>query len=101
MFVTPHIIESTLDIPMMDEGLLYVLYMYSPAQGMQQRSWLRHYATSRKVTGSSPNEVDFFNLLNPSSHTMALGSTQSASNRNEYQESSWGGKVRLAHRADN
>jgi hypothetical protein len=40
-------------------------------------SWLRHYATSRKVAGSSPNEVDFiFNLPNPSSRTMALGSTQ-------------------------
>jgi hypothetical protein len=24
-----------------------------------QRSWLRHYATSRKVEGSSPDEVDF------------------------------------------
>jgi hypothetical protein len=35
------------------------------------------YATSRKVAGSSPDEVDFFNLLNPSSRTMALGSTQS------------------------
>jgi hypothetical protein len=23
---------------------------------------LRHYATSRKVTGSSPDEVDFFQL---------------------------------------
>jgi hypothetical protein len=32
---------------------------------------------SRKVAGASPNEVDFFfNLLNPSSHTMAQGSTQ-------------------------
>jgi hypothetical protein len=35
-----------------------------------------HYATSRKVAGSSPDEVDFFNLPNPSSRTMALGSTQ-------------------------
>jgi hypothetical protein len=26
--------------------------------------------------GSSPNAVDFLNLPNPSSHTMALGSTQ-------------------------
>jgi hypothetical protein len=33
----------------------------------------------------------FFNLPNPSSHTMALG-VDSASNRNEYQESSWGVK---------
>jgi hypothetical protein len=38
---------------------------------------LRQYATSRKVTGSIPDEVTgFFNLLNPSSRTMALGSTQ-------------------------
>jgi hypothetical protein len=37
----------------------------------------RHYATSRKVAGSNPKEViEFFNLRNPSSRTMALGSTQ-------------------------
>jgi hypothetical protein len=36
---------------------------------------LLHYATSWKITGSGPNEVDFFNLPNPSSRTMALGST--------------------------
>jgi hypothetical protein len=41
------------------------------------RSWLRHYATSRKVTGSIPDEViGFFNWPNPSSRIMALGSTQ-------------------------
>jgi hypothetical protein len=34
------------------------------------------YATSRKVAGSSPDEVDLFNLPNPSSRNMALGSTQ-------------------------
>jgi hypothetical protein len=40
-------------------------------------SWLRHYATSRKVAGSIPDEVTgFFNSPNPSSRTMALGSTQ-------------------------
>jgi hypothetical protein len=44
--------------------------------GTRQRSWLRHYATSRKVVRLSPSEVDFFNLSNPSSLTMALGSTQ-------------------------
>jgi hypothetical protein len=27
-----------------------------------KRSWLRHYATSRKVAGSSPDEVDFFSI---------------------------------------
>jgi hypothetical protein len=31
---------------------------------------------SWKFAGSSPDEVDFFNLPNPSSRTMALGSTQ-------------------------
>jgi hypothetical protein len=38
-----------------------------------QRIWLRHHATSRKVAGSSPDEVDYFNLPNPSSRTTALG----------------------------
>jgi hypothetical protein len=44
--------------------------------GTQYHTWLRHYATSWKVTGSIPDEViGFFNWLNPSSHTMALKST--------------------------
>jgi hypothetical protein len=45
---------------------------------------LRHYATSRKVTGSILDEVIgfFFNLPNSTSLTMALCSTQ-----NEYQKS--------------
>jgi hypothetical protein len=42
----------------------------------RQRSWWKHYATSRKVAGSTPDEVDFFNLPKPSSRTMALWSTQ-------------------------
>jgi hypothetical protein len=37
-----------------------------------------HYATSREVAGSIPDKViDFFSWPNPSSRTMALGSTQS------------------------
>jgi hypothetical protein len=40
------------------------------------RSWLRHYVPSRMVAGSNSNKVDFFNLPNPSSRTMTLGSTQ-------------------------
>jgi hypothetical protein len=44
--------------------------------GTRLRNWLRHYATSRKVEGSSSDEMDFFNLPNPSSRTMALASTQ-------------------------
>jgi hypothetical protein len=49
--------------------------------------------------GSIPDEVDFFNLPNPSSRTMALGSTQpltETSTRNLP-----GGKGPPAHRADN
>jgi hypothetical protein len=41
--------------------------------------------------GSSPDDVNFFNLHNRSSCTMALGLTQPL-NRNEYWESSWGVK---------
>jgi hypothetical protein len=41
------------------------------------RSWLRYYATRRKVAGSGPDEViGFSNWPNPSSRTMALWSTQ-------------------------
>jgi hypothetical protein len=47
-------------------------------RGTRQRNWLRHYATSQKVAASIPDEViGFFNCPNPSSRTMALGSTQS------------------------
>jgi hypothetical protein len=46
------------------------------AQG-RESSWLRYHVTSRKVAGSIPDEViGFLNLPNPSSSTMALGSTQ-------------------------
>jgi hypothetical protein len=38
--------------------------------------WLRHYATSRKVADSSPDEVDYFNLPNPFSRIITLGSTR-------------------------
>jgi hypothetical protein len=41
----------------------------------------------------SPDEVDFFNLPNPSSHGRGV---DSASNRNEYQEYFWGGGGRRA-----
>jgi hypothetical protein len=44
--------------------------------GMWKRSWLRHYATSRKVAGSIPDVIGFFIWPNPSSRTMALRSTQ-------------------------
>jgi hypothetical protein len=38
--------------------------------------WLIHYAASRNVAGSRPDERDFLNWPNPSDRTMALGSTQ-------------------------
>jgi hypothetical protein len=45
--------------------------------GTRCRSWLGHYATSQKVVGLIPDEViGFFNLANPSSRIVALGSTQ-------------------------
>ena len=43
----------------------------------QWRSWLRHCTTSRKVVGSiSEGVIEIFHWHNPSSRTMALGSTQ-------------------------
>jgi hypothetical protein len=41
-----------------------------------ESSWLRLYATSRKVTGSIPDVNVFFNWSNPFSRNMSLGSTQ-------------------------
>jgi hypothetical protein len=45
------------------------------------------------------DEVDFFYLPNPSSHTMALGSTQPLTKMSTRNLP--GGKTRPAHRADN
>jgi hypothetical protein len=39
--------------------------------------WLRHYAKSRNIAGSIPDDViGFSDWRNPSSRAMALGSTQ-------------------------
>jgi hypothetical protein len=46
-----------------------------------------------------PDEVDFFNLPNASSRTMALGSTQPLTEMSVRKLS--GGKKRPAHRVDN
>jgi hypothetical protein len=46
-----------------------------------------------------PDEVDFFNLPNPSSHTMALGSTQPLTEMSTRNFP--GGKKWRPHRADN
>jgi hypothetical protein len=41
--------------------------------GARYRSWMRDYATSRKVAGLIPDEViGFFKWRNPSSRTITL-----------------------------
>jgi hypothetical protein len=49
--------------------------------------------------GSNPDEVDFFNLPNPSRRTMALGSTQPETEMSTRNLP--GGKGRPVRRADN
>jgi hypothetical protein len=56
------------------------------------------YATSRKIARSSPDEVDFFNLPNSYSSTMALGSTQPLTEMSTRKIP--GGKRRPAPKAD-
>jgi hypothetical protein len=54
--------------------------------GSRWRSWLRHFATNRKVAGSIPDDVsEIF-------HSHCSPGVDSASNRNEYQEYFLGGK---------
>jgi hypothetical protein len=82
-------------------GIKLVLREWSDV--LCQWNGVRHYAASREVAGSSPNEVNFLNLPNPSGLTDP--GFDSASNRIEYHESlkikKPRGKVRLARRADN
>jgi hypothetical protein len=70
-------------------------------RGTRYRSWLRHYATSRKVANSYPDEVIdfFFNLPNRPSRTMALDLTQP--NRNKYRKIFLGSRARTVRRVDN
>jgi hypothetical protein len=66
---------------------------------MRQRSWLRHYATSRKVAGSIPDEViAIFSSPSPSSRTVAHGSSQPVTEMSTRNLP--GGKGRLAFNAD-
>jgi hypothetical protein len=56
------------------------------ASSLDKLSWLRHYATSRKAGGSSPDEANEFFLIClilPAALGLVV---YSASNRNEYQE---------------
>jgi hypothetical protein len=75
-------------------------YVFLSCWGTQERSWLRHYATSQKVAGSIPDEATgFFNWPNPSRSTMAPGPTQpltEMSTRNLPRGKGW-----PVHKADN
>jgi hypothetical protein len=54
----------------------------------RRHSLLRHCATSRKLAASVPDDIiELSNLSNPPSRISAPG-VESASNKNEYQESS-------------
>jgi hypothetical protein len=59
-----------------------------------------HYGTSRKVSGSIPDEIiGFFNWPNPSSRTMSLESTQPL--REMSTRDLPGGKEQPTRKADN
>jgi hypothetical protein len=61
------------------------------------RAW--HYATSRKLVGSNPDEIfGFFNYSNSSSRTTAPGSTQRLTEMST-RNLPWG-NGRLARKAD-
>ena len=53
---------------------IYILHVVKK-MGTRWRSWFRHYATTRKVAGSIPDDVGIFYLHNLSCRTMALRST--------------------------
>jgi hypothetical protein len=56
---------------------IYSSLLWMNEGGTRKCSWLRHYATRLEVVDSIPDEDNgFVNWLNPSSRTMALGSTQ-------------------------
>jgi hypothetical protein len=58
-------------------NLVNLLWRAGVRRGTWQRNWLRQYATIRKVTCFTPDElIAFFNLPNSSSRTMAMESTQ-------------------------
>jgi hypothetical protein len=56
--------------------LQQVKMFWTVQKGARQCGWLRHYAINRKIMGSVPDVIGFFSLPNPSSHTMAPGSTR-------------------------
>jgi hypothetical protein len=50
--------------------IIIIIIIINTARGMRLRSWLRHYATSRKVADSNPIRwMSVFNLPNLSSRS--------------------------------
>jgi hypothetical protein len=73
--------------------LYKVLYIWRWGARCWWRSWLIHYATSRKFAGSIPDTVvGLFYWHNPSDHTMALGSNQPLTEMST-RNISWGVKA--------
>jgi hypothetical protein len=77
---------------------LYQITILPFIWGTRYRSWLRHYATSRKVAGSITDVTEFFSWPNPSSRTMALRSTQPLTEMSTRNLP--GGKARPARKAE-
>ena len=68
--------KTILALPLAPAVRFWIM-IYTVIGDMRWRSWLRHCATSWKVTGSIPDGVtEIFPERNPSGHTMGLGSTQ-------------------------
>jgi hypothetical protein len=76
-----------------DPFLSHFVPQYFSFWGTGWRSWLRQCATSRKVAGTVPDRVTrIFHWLNPSSRSMALGSTQPLTQMST-RANSWGVKA--------
>ena len=77
----------------------YIWFMYHSHGVTRWRSWLRHCATSRKVTSSIPGGViGIFHWHNHSGRTMALGLTKPLTEMST-RNISW--EVKAVYRADN
>jgi hypothetical protein len=70
-------------------------------EGTCERSWLKHYATNRRVAGSSLDEVIEFFQFTLSFQPQYGPGVYSASNRNECQKMFLGSRARPARKADN
>jgi hypothetical protein len=76
---------------------LWIAFKFTAAQRNLNKGF--HYATSRKVEASVPDDViGFFTCPNPSSHTMAVGLTQPLTEMSTRNLP--GGKGQPAHEAD-